>query len=159
MGEEFLVLDGVFSDDTGDFPAGTYVRNPPGTSHAPHSVEGCRILVKLRQFDAADLAPVVIDTSATAGWREVGQGIERLALHTFGTETVAMLRLSRDAQFELDGSAGGVELLLVAGAASYAGELLGPESWLRLPMAAEAVLSATAESLIWLKTGHLTADL
>ena len=28
-GEEFLVLDGVFQDEHGDYPAGTYVRNPP----------------------------------------------------------------------------------------------------------------------------------
>jgi len=33
-GEEFLVLDGVFSDEHGDYPAGTYVRNPIGSSRA-----------------------------------------------------------------------------------------------------------------------------
>lgn len=27
VGEEILVLDGVFSDETGDFGAGTYLRN------------------------------------------------------------------------------------------------------------------------------------
>ena len=52
-GEEFLVLGGVFSDEHQDYPPGTYVRNPPGTSHSPYSDEGCRILVKLRQFDAS----------------------------------------------------------------------------------------------------------
>ena len=39
-GEEFLVLDGVFSDETGDFPAGAYVRNPPGSRHTPSSGPG-----------------------------------------------------------------------------------------------------------------------
>ena len=34
-GEEFLVLDGVFQDEHGDFPAGSYIRNPPTTSHTP----------------------------------------------------------------------------------------------------------------------------
>ena len=53
-GEEFLVLEGVFSDETGDYPAGTYVRNPIGTSHKPHTKEGCTILVKLHQFDDDD---------------------------------------------------------------------------------------------------------
>ena len=159
MGEEFLVLDGVFSDDTGDFPAGTYVRNPPGTRHAPHSRDGCRILVKLRQFDAGDLTPVVIDTTAQSGWQEVGTGVERLDLHAFGAETVVMLRLATNATFELDGGDGGVELLLVSGAASCAGESLGPESWLRLPGDAHAALSASVATTIWLKTGHLPADL
>jgi anti-sigma factor ChrR (cupin superfamily) len=27
-GEEFLVLEGVFQDEHGDYPVGTYVRNP-----------------------------------------------------------------------------------------------------------------------------------
>ena len=34
-GEEFLVLEGIFSDDSGDYPAGFYVRNPPGSGHTP----------------------------------------------------------------------------------------------------------------------------
>ena len=28
-GEEFVVLEGVFQDEHGDFPAGSYIRNPP----------------------------------------------------------------------------------------------------------------------------------
>ena len=35
-GEEFLVLEGVFSDEHADYPVGTYVRNPIGSSHTPH---------------------------------------------------------------------------------------------------------------------------
>ena len=66
-GEEFLVLDGVFSDERGDYPAGTYVRNPIGSRHAPFSREGCTIFVKLMQFDPADRAEVVID-SHRAEW-------------------------------------------------------------------------------------------
>ena len=68
-GEEFLVLDGVFSDNHGDYPAGFYVRNPPGSGHAPFSKDGCRILVKLRQFDPQDLTPVVIDAGDRRLWR------------------------------------------------------------------------------------------
>jgi anti-sigma factor ChrR (cupin superfamily) len=66
-GEEFLVLEGVFSDERGDYPAGTYVRNPIGSHHAPFSREGCTIFVKLMQFDPADDQPVVID-STQAQW-------------------------------------------------------------------------------------------
>ncbi|HEY9660942.1 MAG TPA: cupin domain-containing protein, partial [Allocoleopsis sp.] len=40
-GEEFLVLEGVFSDEQGDYPPGTYVRNPVGSTHTPSSREGC----------------------------------------------------------------------------------------------------------------------
>ena len=50
LGEEILVLSGVFSDETGDYPAGSYLRNPQGFSHAPFSLQGCELLVKLHQF-------------------------------------------------------------------------------------------------------------
>jgi len=49
-GEEFLVLEGVFSDEHADYRAGTYVRNPIGSSHAPFVKPGCVIMVKLRQM-------------------------------------------------------------------------------------------------------------
>ena len=40
-GEEFLVLDGVFQDEHGDYPTGTYVRNP--TDQRPHARLGARL--------------------------------------------------------------------------------------------------------------------
>lgn len=58
-GEEFVVLDGVFQDEHGDYPAGAYIRNPPGTSHVPASKEGCTIFVRLWQFRADDRAQTV----------------------------------------------------------------------------------------------------
>src|SRR6185312_10285284 len=63
-GEEFLVLDGVFSDEHGDFPAGSYVRNPPTSRHTPGSEPGCTILVKLWQFDPEDRTDVHLRTGA-----------------------------------------------------------------------------------------------
>ena len=62
LGEEFLVLEGVFADEQGRYPAGTYVRNPPGSSHSPYSDEGCVLFVKLRQFALDDTRHVAIDT-------------------------------------------------------------------------------------------------
>ena len=44
LGEEILVLEGIFSDENGDYPAGTYLMNPPGSSHAPFSEVGCTLL-------------------------------------------------------------------------------------------------------------------
>src|SRR5579862_645998 len=65
-GEEFLVLDGVFQDERGDYPAGTYVRNPPTSRHTPRSEAGCTILVKLHQFDPTDRTDIRLDTNAIA---------------------------------------------------------------------------------------------
>src|SRR6266851_7949802 len=59
-GEEFFVLEGVFQDEHGEFPAGSYVRNPPTSRHTPGSVPGCTLFVKLWQFDPADRHQVEI---------------------------------------------------------------------------------------------------
>ena len=61
-GEEILVLEGVFSDEHGDWPAGTYLLNPEGFRHAPFSEPGCLLFVKLRQFPGRDRRHVVVDT-------------------------------------------------------------------------------------------------
>ncbi len=42
-GEEIYVLEGVFSDESADYPAGTYIRNPPGSRHKPFTKEGCTL--------------------------------------------------------------------------------------------------------------------
>ena len=65
-GEEFFVLEGVFQDEHGDFPAGSYIRNPPNSKHTPGSELGCTIFVKLWQFDLADRTHVRIDTNKMA---------------------------------------------------------------------------------------------
>lgn len=66
-GEEILVLDGVFSDEHGDWPAGTFLLNPEGFRHAPFSGPGCVLFVKLRQFPGRERRHVVVDTHKL-GW-------------------------------------------------------------------------------------------
>ena len=45
-GEEIYVLDGVFEDEHGRYPAGSWLRSPHMSAHCPYSIEGCTILVK-----------------------------------------------------------------------------------------------------------------
>jgi len=80
FGEEILVLEGIFSDEHGDYAAGTYIRNPPNSKHAPFSVEGCVILVKLNQFSAQDSAEIRIDTNI-AEWLPGMGGLQVMPLH------------------------------------------------------------------------------
>src|SRR5256885_15824005 len=61
-GEEILVLEGVFSDEHGDWPAGTFLLNPEGFRHTPFSEPGCLLFVKLRQFPGRERRHLVIDT-------------------------------------------------------------------------------------------------
>ena len=88
-GEEFLVLNGIFSDEHGDYGPGTYVRNPPGSEHRPSSAGGCTIFVKLRQMLPSDQTRVCIDTS-TATWQSGPEaGVENIPLYQYGTEQVS----------------------------------------------------------------------
>jgi anti-sigma factor ChrR (cupin superfamily) len=153
-GEEFLVLEGIFSDDQGDYPTGVYVRNPPGSSHSPHSKDGCRILVKLRQFDPQDLTRVVVDTRDAGLWQAGGSG-DSLPLHNFGSEQVFMLRIAAKRNHSIAGNPGGTEIFLVSGSVRYRDTDLPAESWLRLPANQSADIKARSDSVLWVKCGHL----
>lgn len=156
-GEEFLVLDGVFSDDKGDYSTGFYVRNPPGSGHSPFSKEGCRILVKLRQFHPDDLQPVVIDTH-NAKFRQSVDGADSLPLHTFGNEQVCMVRIAAEQQYSIAGDSPGTEIFVVSGSIRYEDRDLPAESWLRFPANQSADLRALSACILWVKRGHLPAE-
>lgn len=155
-GEEFLVLEGVFSDEHGDYGVGTYVRNPPGSGHAPYSEGGCRILVKLRQFDPEDLTQVVVDTSDESAWpKHSDSAPDSLDLHEFGSERVMMIRLGKGQAFPINSDPGGLEILVVSGSLDDEGTELPPESWIRFPAGQTNSLVATSDALLWVKCGHL----
>src|SRR5512145_2718737 len=102
-GEEFLVLEGVFQDEHGDFPVGSYVRNPPDSSHAPGSQPGCVIFVKLRQFEPADRTHVRIDTGRVP-FQSVPErpGVEILRLFRDRHEDVRLERWAAGRCIELE---------------------------------------------------------
>jgi anti-sigma factor ChrR (cupin superfamily) len=159
-GEEFLVLSGVFSDEHGDYPTGCYVRNPPGSGHSPFSKGGCRILVKLRQFDPADLTPVVINTHDSIAWQKNDDGTtESLHLHDYGSENVQLIRAQAGRKIPLSTNPAGVELLVMSGSVAYANELLPVESWLRFPADPAAEILAATDTVLWMKRGHLSLSL
>ena len=155
-GEEFLVLEGIFSDASGDYPAGFYVRNPPGSGHAPFSKDGCRILVKLRQFDPQDLTPVVIDTGDQRLWRGGDDANTRhLPLYEFESERVSMVWIASGSTCPVTSDPAGTEILIVSGSVHYGDERLPAESWLRFPANQAAELTAQTECVLWVKRGHL----
>lgn len=154
-GEELLVLDGVFSDDEGDYPAGTYLRNPIGTRHAPRSQPGCTLLVKLWQFDPEDRARVVIDTAATAFAPGPAAGVEQLELHRFGHERVSLQRWAPGSRLPEQRYPGGAEFYVVDGEFADVDGRYPAGTWLRLPPAAAHTPYSSSGGLLYVKTGHL----
>lgn len=152
-GEEFVVLEGVFQDERGDYPAGTYVRNPPTTRHTPRSDAGCTIFVKLWQFDPADRDQ--FRKTMTDGLSAAGEGVRRAELHRDARETVSYLDVAAGASLHVD-APGGIELLVLSGGLTEGGDALRPGSWLRLPEGRPLAAAAGADgATLWMKTGHL----
>ena len=155
-GEELLVLEGVFRDEHGEFPAGCYVRNPPQSRHTPGSGPGCILFVKLWQFDLADRTHVRIDTNKMALLDVKGRdGVKVMPLFRDAREDVRLEQWAPGAAIEVDPN-GGLELLVLEGGLSESGETFEPLSWLRLPIGAHfSARAGTHGCHVWIKEGHL----
>jgi anti-sigma factor ChrR (cupin superfamily) len=156
-GEEILVLEGTFSDETGDYPAGTYFRNPEGFRHAPFSEPGCVILVKLHQFQPGDDQHVVIDTQS-ADWRPGIGNLQVMPLHSFGSESTALVRWPAGEVFQAHRHAGGEELFVISGELQDEHGRYPAGTWLRSPDQSDHLPFAEQETVIWVKTGHLPTN-
>ncbi len=154
-GEEFFVLDGVFSDEYADYPAGSYVRNPPGTRHTPICPDGCTILVKLRQFDDGDVRQFAIDSNQ-GEWqpREIA-GLTALPLHEYGTERVYMVKFGPGAKVEDDPHPGGEEVFVLAGELCDEFGVYPAGTWLRQPDGSRHAPYSETGCTLWVKRGHL----
>ena len=155
LGEEFLVLAGTFADEHGEYPVGTYVRNPPGSRHRPSSVSGCELFVKLRQFQPEDGSRVVIDTGR-AEWRPgLVPGLSVLPLHEFGSEHVALVRWAPGTRFQAHTHWGGEEILVLEGIFSDELGEYPAGSWIRSPHQSRHQPYSEPGCLIYVKVGHL----
>lgn len=158
-GEEYLVLEGTFQDDTGDFPEGHYVRNPPQSAHTPSSDPGCTIFVKLWQMDPNDRTQVDVDLSQASLRPGTQAGVQAATIFENGEECVEVQEWAPGAQVCLP-APGGLELLLLKGAAEDkgSGEHLRRGTWVRVPCNESLQLSVgEAGAYVWLKEGHLAA--
>lgn len=145
-GEEFLVLEGVFQDEHGSYPVGTYVRNPIGSTHTPRSDDGCIIFVKLWQFDEED----------TRQFSEAFDFTKKeQTLHQFDGEQVRFVSLQPGE--EISGIVEhGMEVLVLDGSIAESDEDFTLFSWLRLPHEYTFTIRAGADSAkLWIKSGHL----
>ena len=133
-GEEILVLAGVFSDEHGNWPAGSYLLNPQGFRHAPYSRNGCLLFVKLRQYPGMDRRHVAVNTH-TMSWEPLGGRRERkiLYLQPGYQDTTRLERWSPESVPGELTYALGAELFVLDGSFADEHGRYDAHTWMRLP--------------------------
>jgi anti-sigma factor ChrR (cupin superfamily) len=155
-GEEILVLEGTFSDESGDYSAGMYLRNPPDSSHTPHSKDGCTIFVKLRQFHPDDSATIRIDTNNTAWHPGLVPGLSVMPLHEFDGVGTALVRWAPNTVFNPHVHPGGEEIFVLEGVFYDEHGSYPSGTWIRSPRySTHRPFTKSEGALIYVKTGHL----
>ena len=143
-GEEIFVLSGTFSDESGDYPKGYYLRNPVGSSHTPKSHEGTLIFVKLWQMEAQDDVFIRVNTEDETNWK-IENGKRICSLYDGFNEKVYLQCLELDEQLISSNKA--TEILVLAGELTFSelrssrlfgscgveSEVFPKGSWMRLP--------------------------
>lgn len=159
-GEEILVLDGVFEDEHGTYQAGTYLRNPPGTSHQPSSELGCTLFVKLWQFTLGDDQAIQIDTTTAPWYQGLVPGLSVMPLHQADGVNTALVRWAPGTQFNRHVHPGGEEIYVLQGVFHDENGAYPAGSWLRSPRySMHTPYTGDEGALIYVKTGHLDAPM
>lgn len=160
-GEEILVLEGEFADEHGSYPAGSYIRNPIGTSHSPKvGRQGALIFVKLHQFDQGDTEQKVIDTRPGEWLPGLVDGLQVMPLHEFASpqaaEHVALVQWAPHTRFNEHGHFGGEEIFVLEGELHDEHGVYPAGSWIRSPhQSRHQPYTQEKGALIYVKTGHL----
>lgn len=157
-GEEYLVLEGVFSDEFGDFGPGMYVRNPVGSKHRPHTKDGALILVKLWQYQDGDDEFVRIDTQNTPFSPGLVEGLSVLPLHQYQGESVALVRWQPGTQFHHHTHPGGEEIYVIEGTFQDEHGDYPQGTWVRNPHGSPHKPFSNEGCLIYVKVGHLVEE-
>ena len=155
FGEEFLVLSGVFEDEYGEYPAGTFVKNPPGSTHSPRSKDGCTLFVKLRYLEPDDTERLVIHTRSAAWLPGMVPGLAVMPLATFGTTSSALVRWAPGTYFNPHRHFGGEEIFVIQGVFEDEYGRYPEGFWLRSPHMSSHKPFSVEGCTIWVKTGHL----
>lgn len=155
-GEEFIVLSGVFQDEHGDFPVGSYIRNPPESKHKPGSDDGCVIFVKLWQFQPEDRTHVRLNMNFMQPVPHLNfAGISSTPLYNDEFEDVVVFDFEPNSAMNLD-AVGGAEMLMLEGEVKEGDDLLVQHSWLRMPQNGKIQAKAGPKGAkVWMKMRHL----
>jgi anti-sigma factor ChrR (cupin superfamily) len=154
LGEELFVLSGTFSDEFGDYPMGSYIRNPPGSQHSPFTRDGCKLFVKLDQFLPEDTARVVVRPE-DHHWQNGIGNLVVLSLHEFQAQHTALVYWPENERFQPHRHWGGEEIYVISGEFIDEHGRYPAGSWIRSPHLSTHFPYVEEETLILVKTGHL----
>lgn len=154
QGEEIFVLEGTFSDESGDYPAGTYFRNPEGSSHEPFSTDGCVLLVKLHQFQADDFQKISLDTTKT-NWLPGHGNLQVMPLHSHLGESTALVKWPAGEKFISHVHPGGEEIYVISGEFIDEYGRYPAGTWIRSPHMSRHHPYVEQDTVIFVKVGHL----
>nr|WP_067293382.1 cupin domain-containing protein [Marinobacterium profundum] len=156
-GEEILVLEGIFTDQEGDWPAGSYLLSPEGYEHAPSSKEGCLLFVKLRQY-AGPRHHFSVTTKAR-DWQPRESGVEFKMLYQEKdyAETMRLERWSPSISLAPRVYPGGVEILVIEGSFNDEQGDYQRHDWLRLPAGAKHSPASKTGCKLYIKEAGLAA--
>jgi anti-sigma factor ChrR (cupin superfamily) len=155
-GEELFVLEGTFSDENGDYPAGTYLRNPDSSKHTPFSKKGCKLFVKLRQFHKSDNTRVVINTNKQEWLQGLVPGLAVMPLHNHEYENTALVKWDPNTEFNFHQHHGGEEIFVLNGTFYDEHGKYPKYTWIRSPhLSKHKPYTLEDGALIFVKTGHL----
>ena len=151
-----LYWNGVFQDEHGDFPVGSYIRNPPQSSHTPGSEDGCVIFVKLWQFDPEDRNEVKLSFDKIESVEVEGRdGVKIKPLFKDSREDVRLEEWEAGKEINLQDD-GGIEVLVLDGDFQEGADHLQKHSWLRIPKGGSLkAIVGDQGAKVWVKTGHL----
>ena len=154
--EEIFVLEGRFADKHGDYPAGTYIRIPAGTSSAPRvGANGTTLFVKSHQFAKNDTEHTIINTNTAAWHPGLVDGLHVMPLHE--GEHVALVRWAPHTQFQPHSHWGGEEILVLEGVFYDEHDHYPKGTWIRSPHLSQHTPFTKREgALIYVKVGHLS---
>ncbi len=156
-GEEILVLDGVFSDEHGDWPAGTYLLNPEGFRHAPFSKDGCVIFVKLRQYDGPGRKHVALRVDDVPWQASETSGVEVKMLYDDSAfpESTRLERWASGTEAGEQSAGDGFEILILEGSLQDLNGTYNEGGWLRLPSGARHTPRSPKGCVLYRKSGAL----
>ena len=154
LGEEILVLEGTLSDEYGDYPAGTYLMNPPGSTHTPRSDSGCLLFVKLRHLGDEQTAREIVDTNTEPWLQGLVPGLQVMPLMRQGTGST-LVRWAPQTYFNPHRHYGGEEIFVVKGVFEDEHGVYPQGSWIRSPHLSLHKPFSREGCTIFVKTGHL----